>query len=155
MLKLPTMAFILHTRKIMLKILQTRLQQYLNCELPYVQVGFRKSRGTRDQIENIWWIIEKVREIKKKKKSTSPLLTMPKPLTVWITINCGKVLKRWEYQTTWPASWEICMQIKKQKLELVMEQQTGSKSGKEYLKAVYCHAAFLTYMHSTSWEMLD
>ena len=68
MLKLPTLAFILHTRKIMLKILQTRLQQYLNCELPYVEVGFRKSRGTRDQIENIWWIIEKVREIKKKKK---------------------------------------------------------------------------------------
>ena len=65
MLKLPTMAFILHTSKIMLKILHTRLQQYLNCELPYVQVGFRKGRGTRDQIENIRWIIEKAREFQK------------------------------------------------------------------------------------------
>ena len=58
------------------------------------------------------------------------------------------------YQTTWPASWEICMQIRKQQLEIDMEQQTGSKSGKEYLKAVYCHSAYLTYMQSTSWEML-
>ena len=61
----------------------------------------------------------------------------------------GKFLKRWEYQTTWPASWEICMQVKKQQLELDMEQQTGSKSGKEYIKSVYCHPASLTYMHST------
>ena len=62
-------------------------------------------------------------------------------------------LKRWEYQTTWPASWEICMQVKKQQLELDMEQQTGSKSGKEYIKAIYCHPAYLTYMQSTSGEM--
>ena len=61
--------------------------------------------------------------------------------------------KRWEYQTTWPASWEICMQVKKQQLELDMEQQTGSKLGKEYVKAVYCHPAYLTYMQSTSCEM--
>ena len=60
-----------------------------------------------------------------------------------------------EYQTTWPASWEICMQVKKQQLQLDMEQQTGSKSGKEYVKAVYCHPAYLTSMQSTSWEMLD
>ena len=71
---------------------------------------------------------------------------MPKPLTVWITTNYGKFLKRWEYQTTWPASWEICIQVKKQQLELDMEQQTGSKSGKEYIRAVYCHPAHLTYM---------
>ena len=69
---------------------------------------------------------------------------MPKSLTVWITTNCGKFLKKWEYQTTLPASWEICMQVKKQQLELDMEQQTGSKSGKEYFKAVYCHPAYLT-----------
>ena len=69
---------------------------------------------------------------------------MPKPLTVWITANCEKFLKRWEYQTTWPASWEICMQVKKQELELGMEKQTGSKLGKEYVKAVYCHPAYLT-----------
>ena len=62
-----------------------------------------------------------------KKTSTSALLTMPKPLTVWITTHCGKFWKRWEYQTTWPASWETCMQVKKQQLELDMEQQTGSK----------------------------
>jgi len=62
-----------------------------------------------------------------RKTSTSDLLTMPKPLTVWITINYGKFWKRWEYQTTLPASWEICMQVKKQQLELDMEQQTGSK----------------------------
>ena len=87
--------------------------------------------------------------------STSALLTMPKPLTVWTTINCGKFLKRWEYQTTWPATWETCMQVRKQQLELDMEQQTGFKSGKEYVKAVYCHPAYLTYMQNTSWEMLS
>ena len=90
---------------------------------------------------------------KSSKTSTSALMTTPKPLTVWITTNCGKFLKKWEYQTTWPVSWEICMQIrKKQQLKLDMEQQTGSKSGKEYVKAVYCHCAYL--LKSTSWEML-
>ena len=72
---------------------------------------------------------------------------------MWITTNCGKFLKRWEYQTTLSASWEICIQVKKQQLELDMEQ-TGSKSGKEYAKVVYCHPAYLTYMQSTSREML-
>ena len=72
-----------------------------------------------------------------RKISTSALLTMPKPLTVWITTNCGKFLKKWEYQTTLPASWEICMQVRKQQLEPDMEQQTGSKSGKEYVKAIF------------------
>ena len=73
----------------MLKILQARLQQYVNRELPDVQAGFRKGRGTRDQIANIRWIMEKAREFQKK-TSISALLTMPKPLTVWITINCGQ-----------------------------------------------------------------
>ena len=68
--------------------------------------------------------------------------------------NCGKFLKRWEYQTNLPASWEICMQVKKQQLELDMEQWTGSKLGKEYVKAVYCHPGYLTYMQNTSWETL-
>ena len=72
-----------------------------------------------------------------RKKSTFALSTSQKPLTVWITTNCGKFFKKWEYQTTWPASWEICMQIKKQPLELDVEQQTGSKLGKEYVKGVY------------------
>ena len=90
-----------------------------------------------------------------RKTSTFALLTKPKPLTVWITKNCGKFFKRWQYQTTWPASWEICMQVKKQQLELHMEQHTGSKSGKEYDKAVYCHSACLTSTQSTLCEMLD
>ena len=68
-----------------------------------------------------------------------------KALTVWITTSCGKFWKRWEYQTTWSASWEICMQVKKQQLELNVEHQTDSKSGKEYIKAVYSHPAYLTY----------
>ena len=88
-----------------------------------------------------------------RKRSISALLTIPKPLTVWITINCGKFWRRWEYQITWPASWEIRMQVKKQQLELDMEE-TCSKLGKAYIKAVYCHPAYLTYMQSTSWEML-
>ena len=120
-----TIALMSHTSKVMLKILQARLQQYVNCELHDVQAGFRKGRGTRDQIVNICWIIEKVRQFYK--TSISALLTMPKPLTVWITTNCGKFWKRWEYQTTWPGSWETCMQVRKQQLELDMEQQTGSK----------------------------
>ena len=111
--------------KVMLKILQARLQQYVNHELTDVQAGFRKGRGTRDQIANIRWIIKKAREFQK--NIYFCLLTMPKPLTVWITINCAKFWKRWEYQTTWPASWETCMQVRKQQLELDMEQQTGSK----------------------------
>ena len=88
-------------------------------------------------------------------RNTYALLTMPKPLTVWITTNCGKFFKRWEYQTTWCTSWEICMQVKKQQLELDREKETGLKLGKEYDKAVNCHPDYLTYMHSTSWEMLN
>ena len=136
----------------MLKILQARLQQYMNHELPVVQAGFRKGRGTRDQIANIYWIIEKAREFQKNIYFCF-IKTMPKPLTVWITINCGKFFKRWEYQTTWPATWEICMQVRKQQLELDIQQQTGSKSRKEYIKAVYRHPAYLTYMQSTSCKM--
>ena len=110
---------------VMLKILQARLQQDVNRELPDVQAGFRKGRGTRDQIANIFWIIKKAREFQK--NIYFCFIDMPKPFTVWITINCGKFWKRWEYQTTWPASWETYMQVRKQQLELDMEQQTGSK----------------------------
>ena len=94
-----TIALISHASKVMLKIFQARLQQYVNPELPDVQAGFRKGRGTRDQIANTCWIMEKARDVSRK-TSISALLTMPKPLTVWITINCGKFFKRWEYQTT-------------------------------------------------------
>ena len=110
----------------MLKIVQARLQQYVNRELPDVQAGFRRGRVTRDQIANIHWIMEKAREFQKNIYFCF-IDYMPKPLTVWITINCGKFWKRWQYQITWPASWETYMQIRKQQLELDMEQQTGSK----------------------------
>ena len=89
-----------------------------------------------------------------RKTSTFASLTTLKPLTVWITRNHGKFFKRWEYQANSPASWEICMQVKKQQLELDMEQWTGSKLGKEYVKAVYCHSDYLTTMQSTSCKML-
>ena len=98
-------------------------------------------------------------ELLKKKDSSrkttiSALLTTPKPLLVWITKNYRKFVKKLEYQTTWTAFWEICMQFKKQQLHLDMEKQTGSKLGKEYIKAAYCHPAYLTCMQSTSREML-
>ena len=109
----------------MLKILQARLQQYVNRELPDVQVGFRKGRGTRDQIANICWIIEKAREFQK--NIYFCFIDYAKAFDLWITINCGRFWKRWEYQNTWPASWEICMQVSKQQLGLDMEQHTGSK----------------------------
>ena len=109
----------------MLTILQASLLQYMNHELPDVQAGFRKGRGTRDQIANIPWIMEKAREFQK--NIYFCFIDYAKPLTVWITINCGKSLKKWEYQTTWPASWETSMQVRKQQLELDMEQQTVSK----------------------------
>ena len=116
-----TIALISHTSKVMLKILQARLQQYVNRELPDVQAGFRKGRGTRDQIANIRWIMEKPR-------------VPEKHLLYWLCQNLwlcgsqqtGKFFKRWEYQTTWPASWQTYMQVRKQQLELDMEQQTGS-----------------------------
>ena len=105
----------------MLKILQARLQQYMHSEFPDVEAGFRKGRETRDQIANIHCIIKKAREFQK--NIISALLIMPKPLTLWITINCGRFWKKWEDQTTWPASWETCMQIRKHQLELDMEQR--------------------------------
>ena len=108
----------------MLKNLQDRFQQYMNHELPDVQDSFRKGRGTRDQIANIHWIIEKAREFQK--NIYFCFIDYAKTF-VWITINCGKFWKRWEYQTTWPASWEISMQVRKQQVELDMEQQIGSK----------------------------
>ena len=135
----------------MFKILQARLQQYVNQELPDVQAGFRKGRRTRDQIANIHWIIEKAREFQK--NFYFCFIECAKAFD-WITTNCGKFLRRWEYQTTLSVSWETCMQINNQHLEPDMEQQIGSKLGKEYVKAVYCHPANLTYMQSISCKML-
>ena len=120
-----TTALISHASKIMLKILQVRLEKYVNRELPDIQAGFRKGRGTRDQTANMRWIIEKARQFQK--HIYCCFIEYAKPLTFWITINCGKFWRRWEYQTTWPASGETCMQVRKQQLKLDMEQQTGSK----------------------------
>ena len=124
----------------MLKILQARLQQYMNRELPDVQAGFRKGRGTRDQIANICWIMEKAREFQKN--------------ICFCFIDYAKVFDCVDHNILWKIlkemgisdrlTWEICMQVKKQRLELDMEQQTGSKLGKEYIKVVYCHSAYLT-----------
>ena len=138
-----TIALILYASKVLFNILQVSLQQYMNQSFQIFKAGFRKGRGTRDQIANIHWIIEK--QESSRKTSTSASLTTPKSLTVWITTNCGKFFKIWEFQTTWPASWEICMQVKKQQLE-----QTGSKLGKGYIKAVYCQHVYLTYIQSMS-----
>ena len=116
---LISLAFISHANKVMLKILQARLQQYVNWEFPSAQAGFRNGRGIREQIANIHWVIDKAREFQK--TSTSASLTILKPLIVQITTDCGKLLKRWEYQTTLLVSWESCIWAKKQQLEPDME----------------------------------
>ena len=108
-----------------LNILQARLQQYGNHELPNVQAGFRKGRRTRDQISNIWWIIKKAREFQK--NIYFGFIDYAKAFDCVDHNNSGKFWKRWAYQTTWSASWETCMQVRKQQLELDMEQQTGPK----------------------------
>ena len=136
-----TLAFISHARKAILKILQVRLQQYMNWELPDVQPGFRKGGGTR-QIANIWWIIEKAQEF----QINIYFCFINYTKAFDCVDHCGKFLKRWEYQTMLPASWEIFKQVRKQQLE--PEKWTGSKLGKEYIKAVYCHPDYLTSVQS-------
>ena len=123
----------------------------MNYELPGVQAGFKKVRGTRDQIAKIHWIIEKPRELQK--NIYFSFIDFAKAFDCVDHKKTGNFLKRWEYQTTLCVSWEICIQVKKQQLELDMEQKTHSKLGKEYIKAEYCHPAYVTYMQSTSWEM--
>ena len=134
-----------HASNVMPKILQASLQQYVNKELPYVQAGFRKGRGTRDQTANSHWISEKSKKISEKYL----LLLYWLCQSLWLcgsqqNVKNKKFFKRWEYQTTLPASWETCMQVKKQQSEPDVEQWTGSKLGKEHTNAVYCHHAYLT-----------
>ena len=133
-----TTALISQANKVILKILQARLQEYVNQEIPDVQAGFRKGRGTRSQVANICWITDKAKELE---KNFYFCFTDCAKAFVWITANCGKFFKRWEYPTTWPAAWEM--------LELDMEWWIVSTLGKEYIKAVYCHPAYLTYVQST------
>ena len=146
-----TIALISHARKVMLKILQGRLQQYVNRELPDVQADFRKGRGIRDQIANIRWIIEKAREFQK--NIYFCFIDHSK------AFDCVDHNKQWKHfkevliHTTLPVSWETYIQVKKQELESDLEQRTGSELGKEYVKAVYCYPAYLSCMQSTSCEM--
>ena len=135
----------------MLKILQARLQECVNRELPDVQAGVRKGRGSRDQIANICWIIDKAREVQK--TSNYCFIDYTKAFDHVDHNNLWKILKEMGIPDHLPASWETCMQVKKQQLELDMEQQTGSKSGKQYIRAIYCHPAYLTYIQSTSCKM--
>ena len=125
MLKIHTVALISHASKVMLKILQARLQQYVNHKLPDVQAGFRKVKRTRDQTANINWIIEKAREFQK--TIYFFFIDYVKAFDCVDHNKLRKILKEIEYQSTWPASWETYMQVRKQQLELDMEQQTGSK----------------------------
>ena len=145
MLKLCTVALSSHISKIMLKILQARLQRYVSHELPDVQAGFRKGRGTKDQIANIFWIIEKAREFQKN--------------ISFCFIDYAKAFDFVDHNKLWKILQEMGLPghltcLRKQQLELDMEQQTGSKLGKGYVKAVYCHPAYLTYMQSTLCKML-
>ena len=112
-----------------------------------------KPRGARDQTAYIRWIIEKAREFQK--NIYSPSLTALKPFTVRIATKYETFWKRWEYQTNLPASWKICIQVKKQQVEPDIEQGTSSILGKEYVKAMYCHPAYSAYMQTTSCEMPD
>ena len=120
-----TQLLISHASKVMLKILQARLQQYVNHELPDIQAGFRKGRRTREQIANIHLIIGKAREFQK--NIYFCFIDYGKAFDCVDHKKLWKILKEMEYQTIWPASWETCMQVRKQQLELDMEQQTGSK----------------------------
>ena len=131
MFKLPYSSTHLTVSKVMLKILQARLHQ----KFPDVQAGFRKGRGT-----NIHWIIVKARDFKK--KTYFCFIDYTKAFDC-VNHKTRKFFKRWEYQTMSPASWEICIQVLKQQLEQDIEQQTGSKLGNEYVKAVHCHLAYL------------
>ena len=144
-----TIELISHASKVMLKILQGRLQQYVNQELQDIQAGFRKGKEPDIKLPTSVGSQEKQSYSRK----TSASLTMLKPLTVWITTNYGKFLKRQKYQTTLSASQETCIQVKKQQLEPDMEQQTGSRLGKEHIKAIHCYPVYLTYMQSTSCEI--
>ena len=133
-----------HASKVMLKILQARLLQYVNHELPDVEAGFRKGRGTRDKIANICWIMEKGRKFQK--NIYFCFIDYAKAFDCVDHNKLWKILQEMGIPDLRPASWEICIQVRKQQLELDMEQQTGSKLEKEYVKAVHCHPAYLTSM---------
>ena len=143
---------IFHISKVMLKILQARLQHYASQQISDVQAGFRKGRGIRDQIANIHFLacIKKAGEFQK--NIYLCFIDYAKAFDC-VDHNCGKLLKRWEYQTFFSVFCETCMHFKKQQLEPCMEQLTGSGLRKDYDRAVYCHLVYLTYMNSMLSEM--
>ena len=146
-----TIALISHTSKVMLKILQARLQLYVNHELPDVQAGFRKGRETRDQIANIHWIIMKAREFQKNIYLCFFDYTK--------AFDCVDHSKLWKILQEMGIPQHLACLLRnlysgQEEIQLDMEQQTGSKLGKEHIKVVSCHPAYLTYMHSTPCEML-
>ena len=145
-----TIALISHAGKVILKILQARLQQYVNHELPDVQAGFRKGRGTRDQIANIHWIIEKAR--KRQKNIYFASLTMLKPLTVWITTN-WKILQEMGLPDHLTCLLRNLYAAQEATVRTGLGTTDRFQIGKKYVKAVYCQPAHLTYMQSTSCEM--
>ena len=120
-----TNALISHTSKVMLKFSKPGFNSMWTMNVQIFKLDLEKAEEPEIKLPTS--VGSSKKQESSRKTSTSALLTMPKPWTVWITINCGKFWKRWEYQTTWPASWKICMQVRKQQLELDMEQQTGSK----------------------------
>ena len=147
-----TNALISHASKAMLKNHQMRLQQYVNWEFINVQAGFRKGRGPEIKLPASTGSSKNQKS--SRKTFTSALLTMPKPLTVWITTN-WKIFQEMGLPDNLTCLLRnLYVSQEKQQLETDMEQWTGSKVGKEYLKAVYCHPAYLTYMQSTSCKML-
>ena len=131
----------------MLKILQARLQQYVNQELTDFKLGLEKAEEPEIKLPT------SIGSSKKKEFQKNIYFCFIDSAKAFNTTNCGKFLKRWEYQTPLYAFWETCVQVKKQQLELDVEQWTGSTLGKEHVKAVYRHPAYLTSMQSTSWEM--
>ena len=135
----------------MLKILQARLQQYVNQELPDVPAGFRKGKKTRDQIANIHWITEKAREFQI--NIYSCFTDYAKDFDCVDQNKLWEILKEMGIPNHLTCLWETCMQVKKQQLELDMEQWTGFKLGKEYIKAIYYYPAYITSMQSTSCKM--
>ena len=149
--KHQTTALISHARKVILIILHATLQHYANQELPNVQARFRKGWGTRGQIVNICWMIEKARGLQKNMYLS--FIDYAKAFDCVDHDKLWEAFRGMEYQTISPVSWETCMWVKKQQLEPCMEQLIHSKSRKEYGRAVCCHPVCLTYMLSTSWEM--
>ena len=153
MLDYQTIALTSHASKVMLKISQVRLQQYLNWKLPDVQTGFRKGRGTRDQIANIHWIIDKARGFQK--DIYFCFIDSSKAFDCVDHYKLWKTLKEMGVSDHLILSWETCVQLMKKQLEPYIEQLIGSKSGTEYDRAVYHHPVYLTYMQSASCEMPD